>query len=172
MLIGCWSTRKLFNLYVTILRVSLKLRYPKQENNNILRQFIGIANYHRNVWFRRSEILARIYWLPSHQTRSRLNGTNPINRPLKKSRKSLGLKYWAILCYLDFSKPFPFHLYIDASDHQLGAVIMQNKKPIAFHSWKLNKAQRGIKSVKETESCYQILKPLKNTRISCFVTPP
>jgi hypothetical protein len=31
------------------------------------------------------------------------------------------LRYW-ILCYPDFNNPF--HLYTDASDHQLGAVIM------------------------------------------------
>jgi hypothetical protein len=36
------------------------------------------------------------------------------------------------LCYPDFNKPEYFHLYINASDHQLGAVIMQDKKPIAF----------------------------------------
>jgi hypothetical protein len=43
-----------------------------------------------------------------------------------------------ILCYPDFNNPF--HLDTDASDHQLGAVIMQDKKPIAFYSQKLNTA--------------------------------
>jgi hypothetical protein len=46
-----------------------------------------------------------------------------------------------LLCYPDFNKPLSFHLYTDASDHQLGAVIMQDKKPIAFYSRKLNTAQ-------------------------------
>jgi hypothetical protein len=36
----------------------------------------------------------------------------------------------------------PFHLYTDESDHQLGAVIMQDKKPKAFYSRKLNTAQK------------------------------
>jgi RNase H-like domain found in reverse transcriptase len=40
----------------------------------------------------------------------------------------------------DFNKPF--HIDTDASDHQLGAVIMQDKKPISFYSRKLNVAQR------------------------------
>jgi hypothetical protein len=38
-----------------------------------------------------------------------------------------------LLCYPDFNKPVLFHLYTDASDHQLGAV-MQDKKPIALYS--------------------------------------
>jgi hypothetical protein len=46
------------------------------------------------------------------------------------------------LCYPDFNKPVLFHLYTDASDHQLGAVIMQDKKPTAFYSRKLNTAQK------------------------------
>ena len=37
----------------------------------------------------------------------------------------------------------PFHVYTDASDFQLGAVIMQNSAPVAFYSRKLNAAQRN-----------------------------
>jgi hypothetical protein len=33
-----------------------------------------------------------------------------------------------LLCYPDFNEPVVFHLYADASDHQLGAVIMHDKK--------------------------------------------
>jgi hypothetical protein len=55
-----------------------------------------------------------------------LNGTHPINKPLIKSKKVIGTEIHDILCYPEFNKPF--HLYTDASDHQLGAVIMQDKK--------------------------------------------
>jgi hypothetical protein len=45
-----------------------------------------------------------------------------------------------ILTFPDFSKPF--HIYTDASDTQLGAVITQDEELIAFYSRKLNSAQK------------------------------
>jgi hypothetical protein len=56
-------------------------------------------------------------WHSSHQ------------QAIDKIKKVIGTE--VLLCYPDFSKPF--HLYTDASDHQLRAVIMQDKKPIAFY---------------------------------------
>jgi hypothetical protein len=44
-----------------------------------------------------------------------------------------------MLTFPDFSKPF--HIYRDASDKQLGAVITHDEKHIAFYSRKLNSAQ-------------------------------
>jgi hypothetical protein len=69
------------------LRQSLILRRPKQGKKNKLHQFTGIVNYYCDMWFCRSELLARIYGVASHQARSSLNGTHPINRLLIKSRK-------------------------------------------------------------------------------------
>jgi hypothetical protein len=45
-----------------------------------------------------------------------------------------------MLTFPDFSKPF--HIYTDASGKQLGAVITQDEKPIAFYSRKLKSAQQ------------------------------
>jgi hypothetical protein len=44
-----------------------------------------------------------------------------------------------VLAYLDFTKPF--EMYTDASTMQLGTVITQGNRPIAFFSRKLFKAQ-------------------------------
>jgi hypothetical protein len=56
-----------------------------------------------------------------------LNGTHPINRSLIKStiKKVIGTEIPVLLCYPEFNKPVLFHLYTDASDHQLGAVIVE-----------------------------------------------
>jgi hypothetical protein len=45
-----------------------------------------------------------------------------------------------VLAYQDFLKPF--EIYTDASSTQLGAVITQDNRPIAFFSKKLSKTQR------------------------------
>jgi hypothetical protein len=45
-----------------------------------------------------------------------------------------------MLTFPDFYKPF--HIYTAASDTQLGGVITQEEKPIAFYSRKLNSAQK------------------------------
>jgi hypothetical protein len=88
------------------------------------------------MWFHRSELLApltshtsikvKFEWHSSHQ------------QAFDKINKVIGME--VLLCYPDFNKPVLFQLYTDASDHQLGAVIMQDKKPIAFYSRKLNTA--------------------------------
>ncbi len=45
------------------------------------------------------------------------------------------------MAYPDFSKPFAFEIYTDASTLQLGAVITQDNRPIAFFSRKLSETQ-------------------------------
>jgi hypothetical protein len=63
-----------------------------------------------------------------------LNGTHPINRPLIKSaiKKVIGTELQVLLSLPDFNNHVLFHLYTDASDHQLGAVIMQDKSKTAY----------------------------------------
>ena len=46
-----------------------------------------------------------------------------------------------LLHYPDFNKPFEIHT--DASHRQIGAVITQDKKPIAFYSRKLRDSQHN-----------------------------
>ena len=64
------------------------------------------------------------------------------------------------LAFPDFSKPFEIHT--DASNTQLGAVISQNGKPIAFYSRKLNPAQtRYSVTEKELLSIVEVLKEFR-----------
>jgi hypothetical protein len=84
-----------------------------------------------------------------------------------KLRNSLELRFLVLLCYPDFNNPDSFHLYTDASDHHLGAVIMQDKKQItiAFYSRKLNTAQKRYTATerdRELLSAIETCKEYKN----------
>ena len=66
-----------------------------------------------------------------------------------------------LLSYPDFNQPFDIHT--DTSDLQFGAVISQNKKPIAFYSQKLKPAQtRYTTTEKELLAIVETLKEFKN----------
>jgi hypothetical protein len=87
-------------------------------------------------------------WYSSHQ------------QAFDKIKKVIGTEL--LLCYPDFNKPF--HLYTDASDHQLGAVIMHGKKPIAFHLRKPNTVEKRYTTTeRELLSAIETCKGYKNT---------
>ena len=66
-----------------------------------------------------------------------------------------------LLKYPDFNKPFVVHT--DASHTQLGAVISQDNRPIAFYSRKLNPAQtRYTTTERELLSIVETLKEFRN----------
>ena len=66
-----------------------------------------------------------------------------------------------LLTYPDFTQQFD--IYTDASDVQLGSVITQNKKPIAFYSRKLNPAQtRYTTGEQELLSLVETFKAFRN----------
>ena len=74
-----------------------------------------------------------------------------------------------ILTYPDFSKEFK--IYADASDRQLGAVITQDNKPLAFFSRKLNSAQRNYTTTeRELLSIVETLKEFRNILLGQRVT--
>jgi hypothetical protein len=90
-------------------------------------------------------------WHSSHQ------------QAFEKIKKVIGTE--VLLCYPDFNKPVLFHLYTDVSDHQLGAVIMQDKKPIAFYLQKLNTDQKRYTTTgrhRELLSAIETCKEYKN----------
>ena len=66
-----------------------------------------------------------------------------------------------LMSYPDFNKPFELHT--DASHTQLGVVISQNNKPIAFYSRKLQPAQTQYTTTeRELLSIVETLKEFKN----------
>jgi hypothetical protein len=127
--------------------------------NNVkeLRHFLGMVRYYRDMWVRCSEMLAPLIDLVGEceETKTtKMNKTkkkpwqwDPIYQQAFDSVKA-AISKETVLAYPDFLKPF--EIYTDASSTQLGAVITQDNRPIAFFSRKLPKTQQKY-SVTEIE---------------------
>jgi RNase H-like domain found in reverse transcriptase len=153
--LGYWITRKEFQPAQSKVEANIKIKAPKARKE--LRHFIGIVNYYRNMWFCRSELLAPLTSLTSSKVKFEWPPTH--QQAFDKIKKVIETK--VLLLYPDFEKPF--HIYNDASDHQLGAVIVQDKKPIAFYYRKLNTAQRWYTTTeRELFSTIETFKKYKN----------
>jgi len=113
-----------------------------------LRHFLGMVQYYRDMWVKRSEMLAPLSDLVAECGETKTTKKNkvkktpwkwdPIHQAAFDSVKATIAKE-VVLAYPDFSKPF--EIYTDASTLQLGAVITQDNRPIAFFSRKLSKTQ-------------------------------
>ena len=153
--LGYWITRK--GIQPQPKKVEAILRLLPPENKRQLRRFLGMINYYRDMWRRRSHILAPLTALQSK--------TVPWNWESKQTKAFEEIKRViakeTILAFPDFTKPF--HLHTDASDYQLGAVVMQDNRPLAFYSRKMNNAQRKYPTgEQELLSIVETLKEFKN----------
>jgi len=116
-----------------------------------------MINYYRDIWPQRSHILSPLTaftsakvpwkWTEEHQ-----NAFDEMKHVFTRE---------TLLVYPDFNKPFDIHT--DASLYQLGTCILQNGKPIAFYSRKLNLAQtRYTTTERELLSIVEVLKEFRN----------
>lgn len=153
--LGYWITREGIKPVTKKVEAIQKLAEPT--NRKELRSFIGLVNYYRDMWIRRSDILAPLARLTSKTVK--WNWTAECSDAFRKMKKVLSKE--VLLAYPDFSKTFVIHT--DASHSQLGAVISQDNKPIAFYSRKLNSAQtRYTTTERELLSIVETLKEFRN----------
>ncbi len=118
--------------------------------NNVkeLRQFLGMVQYYRDMWQKRSEMLAPFTDLVGE---CRETKTTKKNKSKKKpwwwesihqqafDNVKATIAKEVVLAYPDFTKPF--EIYTDASTMQMGSVITQGNRPIVFFSRKLSMMQ-------------------------------
>jgi hypothetical protein len=99
--------------------------------------FLGMVNYYRDLWPKRSETLALLNKIASKTGKLNWKWGDEQQKAFEKARDMLSKE--ARLLYPDYSKPFD--LYTGASDLQLGATLVQEGKPLGFYTRKLNSAQ-------------------------------
>jgi len=158
--LGYWLTPKGLKPWRKKVDAILAIQRPKTVKQ--LRSFLGAINFYRDMYPRRSHILAPL---------TKLSGMKG-NIPWKQEQQSAFdtikalLAQEAFLSYPDHNKPF--HIYVDASDLQLGAAIFQEGKPIAYYSRKLNAAQKNYTTgEKELLSIVETLKEFHTMLYGC-----
>ncbi len=153
--LGYWITRN--GIQPSLAKVTAIQQLAEPTNTRELREFIGMVNYYRDMWIHHSSVLAPLAALTSKTMKWEWTEQHSKAFALMKnivSRETL-------LSYPDFSQPFD--VYTDASHIQLGAVICQADKPIAFYSRKLNPAQtRYTTTERELLAIVETLKEFRN----------
>ena len=100
-----------------------------------LRQFIGMVNYYKDLFKKRTDILKPLTDI--------CGKSSTFTWDEKVSKAFIEVKAMIVkvvmFAFPDFTKPFDLHT--DSSDYQPGSVLSQNDKSIVCFSRKLNSAQ-------------------------------
>jgi hypothetical protein len=153
--LGYWITRKGIQPCQSKITAIQQIAAPKTKKE--LRKFIGMVNYYRDMWIRRSDVLAPLAALTSKTTPWKW--TKDHNDAFETMKRIVSKE--TLLTYPNFE--IPFEIYTDASKTQLGAVICQDNRPIAFYSRKLNPAQtRYTTTERELLAIVETLKEFRN----------
>ena len=130
-----------------------------------LRQFIGMINFYRDMWQKRSELHAPLTALTSKNIKYEWKDKH--QKCFDAIKRMIGRE--VLLAYPEFNAPF--EIYTDASKLQIGAVISQKGKPIAFYSRKMNSAQQNYTTTeKEIFSIVATLKEFHNNLLGHQIT--
>jgi hypothetical protein len=114
-------------------------------NRTQARSYIRAVNFYKSLWPRRAHVLVQL---------ADLTGNKPFTwnetkqQAFNEMKAILAFDY--INAYPDYNKPF--HIYSDASDHQLGAAILQDGRSITYFSKKLTPTQKIIQRLKKNYS--------------------
>jgi len=153
--LGYWITREGIQPQPKKIQAMLNIAPPT--NKSALRSFIGMVNYYRDAWIRRSDVLAPLAALCGKN--AKWNWTDVHQKSFDTMKRIISRD--VLLAYPDFSKKF--EIYTDASDKQLGAVITQAGRPIAYYSRKLNTAQLNYTTTeKELLAIVETLKEFRS----------
>ncbi len=165
--LGCVLTRDSIKPQSDKMQAILAIKLPTGVRQ--LRHFLGMVQHYRDLRARWSDMLAPLTSLVGEcgQTKStKAKGTKKVpwhwdedhQRAFNHIKATFAKD--VVLTYPDYSKVF--EIYTDASSKQLGAVINQDNRPIAFFSRKLSDMQRKYSVTKiELLAIVETLKEFK-----------
>jgi hypothetical protein len=122
--IGCWISKS--GIQHTPKKVEAIKNMVRPTTRKELRRFIDMVNYYHDIWVRRSSLVAPLTSMTGKNVK--LIWTDVHQEAFDDIKKIICRE--VMLTFPDFSKPF--HIYTDASDTQLGAVITQEKNLLHF----------------------------------------
>jgi transposase InsO family protein len=144
-------------------KIDAMMRIEPPKTKKQLRRFIGLVNYYRFMFQKRSHIMVPLTELVSKNVPFRWTARQ--QAAFEEMKRTISRK--VLLSFPDYSKRF--EMYIDASDRQIGAVLKQGTKTLAFFSKKLTSQQMKY-GVGEKEML-SMVEALKEFRTMIFGYP-